>query len=185
MKTILTIFSILLFILLILALLLFSSCVFKAETYEHKPTIGIRHNACKESFEDTTEFQAGGVLFVPDFSTFTKSFSSHSTQNSFLLLYSKERTQLYLEKAILFSGNRSHEAELIIDKTIQINQLSVQSSVYGEVISLFTNKNMVPKPFWDEGDLFLQLFFINPRNGESENVIFELSHRSYLDIAMP
>jgi hypothetical protein len=165
----------------ILAVALLSGCC-RIETYTHKPTQGIRTNISKKSFKKTTEFQRDGILFVPCFYSFTRSYS---LPDSAIILYSQTKAKIHIEKAVLFSASRSHQSELPINKTVEIDELCYKSPIYGETVLLFDEKNTDLKVFWDEGTIFLKLYFINPSTGKSEDMIFEINHREYSDIAWP
>lgn len=172
-------------VVMLLAMAGLSSCLVKVQYYEHEPTHsfrGIGNRMKSSSFKKLLDFTDNGIAFVPDFTEMTPSYLPVATRSG-LIFYSQTKTSIYIEKAILYNGSKTHKKELVVNKEVPINEKF--KSFYDGSVYLFGDDVTGLDKIWSEDSAILEVYYQIPEksdNAELKKMDFKLELKTSSEI---
>jgi hypothetical protein len=164
----------------IIFLLLLSACsVVEIEDYIHEPTDSIRHAYIYAHYEKFDKLTNKEFLIVPNFRTFSKSFSSPYAK---LLVLSKMETNVEIVSVELRSG---HEKVTVpVGDVLEVAKSDAGTSYFFSLIIVVREGDLEMK-YWNSLEHFDLVVTYRHGNEDVQQANFKLDHDVYKDIAWP
>lgn len=164
----------------IIILLTVSACsVIDVEDYIHESTDGIRHAYIYSHYEEFDKQVSENFVLVPNFKTFSRSYSSPYAK---LLVLSK-----YELKIEIFSIELTNEDKAVtvsVGEALDISKTHDNTSYfYGSIIVLRADD--LDAKYWNSQDFFTFKVSYSIDGGKIQYREFKLKHDIYKDIAWP
>ncbi|SMF67040.1 hypothetical protein SAMN02745866_04289 [Alteromonadaceae bacterium Bs31] len=164
----------------IIILLTVSACsIVDVEDYIHEPTDGIRHAYIYSRHEEFDKQVSENFVLVPNFRTFSRSYSSPYAK---LLILSK--SELSVEILSIELTNEDKSVTVSVGEALDISKTRDNTSYfYGSIIVLRADE--LDTKYWNSQDFFTIKVSYNIDGGKILYREFKLKHDIYKDIAWP
>mgnify|MGYP006890620960 FL=1 len=157
-----------------------SACsVVDVEDYIHEPTDGIRHAYIYSHHEEFDKHVSEDFVLVPNFRTFSKSYSSPYAK---LLVLSKSELKVEVMSIELTNENKSVTVQ--VGEALDISKTRDNTSYfYGSIIVIRADDLDVK--YWNSQDFFTIKVSYHIDGGKIQYRKFKLKHDIYKDVAWP
>ena len=147
-----------------------------AEYYEHPPTHVHVVGLVGAFPASDTEFVKGGVLFAPDFTSFSDTWRS---PRSFVSFYSEREGTVHVVAATLIGARAGDSAYVSINRAIRLEKSPATAVYYSAYVQVFDSSNTDVARLSRGEALTLKLIVRLPPSDSTHVLNFQLRKRSY------
>ena len=155
-------------------------CV-RYETYQEVTNYDLNSQEAKGS-ADAICLADESIEFRLHFREMTRSFSDPSSR---LHVLSQNQSSIFIERVVVYSESGSYQAEMRIDKCIDIQGRSSFSEQYYETIPLFSSDNVDLEALWKEPLIQVELHYRGCSSDAICILTIEFALKEHVDVAWP
>jgi len=164
----------------ILLLFLCSCSVVDIEDYVHEPTNEIRNSIVHWEYGRVAKLTEAAFIVVPNFRTFSRSFSSPS---GWVYILDKSNNEFYVESVSLKSESKP-EVSVTINEKVSLDWKLKDTEYSYTKVSVFKSDTFDIET-WNNQPVIIFTIKYSVNGGEIRTTEFKLQHKIYKEVAWP